>query len=171
MPARTASAIPGSSVVSPTPQTNRGLRTTASKSAVLASRTSCSALALVDGYGADESGRSGKRFVPLDDRLAGEDRRLGPAVDEAADARRLGRLEGVARSVDIDRLEVFVGAPLLDVGREVEEGLGAARAIGHGRDVAQVAAHWPSPESFDGTADPSERASAVTSHPPATRRA
>ena len=47
-PERTSSTIAGSSVVSPRPQTKRGLITTVSSPSPLASRTSCSAFALLE---------------------------------------------------------------------------------------------------------------------------
>ncbi len=84
-----------------------------------------------------------QRLVTLHDRLAGEDRRLGPAVDEAADAGRAGRLERVARAIDVDPLEVLAGAPLLDMRRQVERGLAALGTPVMALDVAQVAPRGP----------------------------
>ena len=58
-PARTCSAMLGSSVVSPRPQTKRGRTETVSKmSSSPAPRTAISALAFVAGYVDGESGRS-----------------------------------------------------------------------------------------------------------------
>src|SRR6185503_17424022 len=58
-PESTSSTKTGSSVASPLPHTNRGRMTTVSRPLSLAARTASSALALVAGYSAGESGRRG----------------------------------------------------------------------------------------------------------------
>ena len=116
----------------------------------LASRTSCSACAFVAEYGAAESGRSGTRLVALHDRLARQDRGLGPAVDEPPHPCCAAGVESVSGSFDVALHEVIPLAPLLHVRGEVEGDVAAPRSLGHGLHIAQVSTCGTRAQNLDG---------------------
>ena len=89
-----------------------------------------------------EGGRVGaqrRRLVDVDERLAGEQRRLGADVDEAAHAGVGAGPQCVARALDVAALEVLPPAPVAEHRGRVKCELAALGAGAHRRDVREVA--------------------------------
>ena len=84
-------------------------------------------------------GAQRQRLVAVFDRHAGENRGLGPAVDEAGHPAAARGLERVARSVDVAAEEVLLGPPVGDVRGEVEGDVAPLGTGGHRRRVLEVA--------------------------------
>ena len=85
----------------------------------------------------------------MDQRLAGHQRRLGAAVDEAPTPASAQAGERVAGALDVAALEVLPRPPLAEVGGEVEGGGAAGGAGGERGAVAEVAAHRLGAEALD----------------------
>ena len=159
--------------MSPAPQTSRGRTTTVSKPSPFASRTACSAIAFVGGVERLRVGPQRRGLVDVHERLAGDQRRLGADVDEAAHAGlAAGRAARSRVPVDVAALELLPRAPLAEVGGERGRRRSQPRGAGaHRGGVVEVAAHRLGAER----ARPSrptrrERASARTRQPSPTSR-
>jgi hypothetical protein len=83
--------------------------------------------------------RSG--LVDVDERLAGHQRRLGAAVDEALDAGARASVERVPCPLDVAALEVLPAPGVAEVGGEMKSDLTAGGSGGDRVGVADVPAH------------------------------
>ena len=106
--------------MSPAPHTNRGRSDTVSKPVPVGGDHRLLGARLGGRVERLRVGPARRRLVHVHERLAGHQGRLGAAMHEAAHARLLGRLEGVARADHVPALELLGLAPLTEVGGEVE---------------------------------------------------
>ena len=81
------------------------------------------------------------RLVDVHQRLAGQQRRLGPHVHEPPHAGPARRRQRVVCALDVAPLEVLAPAPVAQGGRGVKGHVAALRAGGHRVDVVEVAPH------------------------------
>ena len=80
-------------------------------------------------------------LVDVDQRLPGHQRRLGAHVHDPTRAGVAGGREHVLGAVDVDALELLGLAPVLGLGRGVEDGLDPVGALAQGRQIVEVAGH------------------------------
>ena len=159
--------------MSPAPQTSRGRTTTVSKPSPFALAHRLLGLRLGRRVERLRVGPQRRRLVDVHERLAGQQRRLGADVDEAPHARpRAQAVERVARARRRCRARTPPAGPTRRGGRRAWKATSQPAAPARmRRAVAEVAAHrlgaerrrpWPPSAS--------ERASARTGQPSATRR-